>query len=74
MKLIIPQEILPSIYNTLILPHLNYCILLWGSYSEPITLLQKRALRAVCYNKHNAHTEPLFKMCSELKINDLYDC
>ena len=30
LKMIFPQEILLSIYNTLILPHLNYCILSWG--------------------------------------------
>ena len=34
MKMIFPQEILLSIYNTLILPHLNYCILSWGKYCE----------------------------------------
>ena len=71
--IIFPQEILLSIYNTLILPHLNYCILSWGKYCEPITLLQKRAMRAVCYTKYNDYTEPLFKMCNVLNFNDLYD-
>ena len=51
MKMIFPQEILLSIYNTLLLPHLNYCILSWGKYCEQITLLQKRAMRAVCYTQ-----------------------
>ena len=73
MTLIFPQKNLLSIYNTLILPHLNYCILTWGHYCEPITVLQKRAMRAVCYTKYNAHTEPLFKMGNVLKFNDLYD-
>ena len=73
MKMIFPQEILLSIYNTLILPHLNYCILSWGKYCESVTLLQKRAMRAVCYTKYNAHTEPLFQMCNVLKFNDLYE-
>ena len=73
MKLIFPQEICLSIYNTLILPHLNYCILSWGNYCEPITLLQKRAMRAVCYTKYNAHAEILFKMRNVLKFKDLYD-
>ena len=36
MKMIFPHEILLSIYNTRILPHLNYCILSWGKYCEPI--------------------------------------
>ena len=30
-------------------------------------------MRAVCYTKYNAHTEPLYKMCNVLKFNDLYD-
>ena len=31
MKMIFPQEIFLSIYNAPILPHLNYCLLSWGS-------------------------------------------
>ena len=34
MKIIFPQEILLSISNTLILPHLNYCILSWGNVNQ----------------------------------------
>ena len=44
----------------------------WGKYCEPITLLQKRTMRAICYTKYNAHREPLIKMCNVLKLNDLY--
>ena len=73
MKIIFPQEMLLSINNTLILSHLNYCILSLGKYCEQITILQKRAMHAVCYTKYNVHTEPLFKMCNVLKFNDLYD-
>ena len=70
MKIIFPQEILLSIHNTLILPHLNYCIRSWIKYCELLTLLQKRAMR---YTKYNAHTEHLLKMCNVHKFNDLYD-
>ena len=73
MKMIFPQDILLSIYNALILPHLNYCILSCGKYCEQITPLQKRAMRSVYYTKYNAHTEPLFKKCNVFKFNDLYD-
>ena len=31
LKHIYPQEVLLTLYNTLILPHLSYCILVWGS-------------------------------------------
>ena len=31
LQFIFPKEILLSIYNALILPHINYCLLSWGS-------------------------------------------
>ena len=31
LQLIVPNNILLTIYNTLILPHTNYCLLSWGS-------------------------------------------
>ena len=30
LQIIFPKEILLSIYNALILPHINYCLLSWG--------------------------------------------
>jgi len=72
MKPILPFNIVLSLYNTLILPHLNYCLLSWGQNTESLLLLQKRALRAVFSAGFNAHTEPLFKICNLLKIDDIY--
>ena len=31
LKDICPQNILLTLYNSIIVPHLNYCILTWGS-------------------------------------------
>ena len=73
MKYILPQDILLSIYNTLVLPHLNYCIISWGTHNVAILQLQKRALRAICNSGYKSHSEPLFKMCNVLKINELYE-
>ena len=42
LKHILPQHIKTIIYNTLILPHLNYCILCWGFKSNIVFALQKR--------------------------------
>ena len=36
-----------SIYTTLILPHLNYCVLCWRSQTNRIRLLQKQAIRNI---------------------------
>ena len=53
-----PSSILKSIYNTLMLPHLNYCILSWGFQCQEIYLLQKRAIRNIEKAGYRAHTEP----------------
>ena len=56
-----PNSILKSIYNTLILPNINYCIISWGYQIDKIFLLQKRAIRNISKSNFRAHTEPLFK-------------
>ena len=50
------KEILLIIYKSLIVPHLNYGLLLWG-----VNLLQKKAIRLVTHNSYTSHTEPIFK-------------
>ena len=67
-----PTSILKSIYNTLILPHINYCVLCWGSQTNRIHLLQKRAIRNINNANYRAHSEPIFKSLNLLKINDIY--
>ena len=47
LKHIYPQHILHNIYNTLILPHLNYCVIIWGLNCTPLYLLQKKAMRTI---------------------------
>ena len=43
LQLIFPKMILLTIYNALILPLINYCLLSWGSASaiKTIVMLQK---------------------------------
>ena len=67
-----PTEILLAIYNDLVLPHINYCILSWGADSNTIFILQKKAVRAIASAGYNAHTEPFFKLYNLLKIEDIY--
>ena len=55
----LPQHIKTIIYNTLILPYLNYCILCWGFKCSRVFALQKKAIRIITCSKYNAHTEPL---------------
>ena len=71
IKHILPQHIKVIIYNTLVLPHLNYCITAWGFHSSRVITLQKKAVRIITCNKYNAHTDPLFKKTHLLKFTDL---
>ena len=68
----VPLEVLVTVYNTLLLSHINYGILLWGHISKRIHKLQKKALRIITLSKYNAHTEPLFKQLNLLKVFDIH--
>ena len=71
LKKFVPQEILKIIYNSLILPHLNFGILLWGHNSKRIFRLQKWAVRNVTSSKYNAHTNPIFQKLKLIKFHDI---
>ena len=72
MKRFLPFSILKTLYSALFLPYVNYGILLWGSNIKRIEKLQKFAVRTITNSKYNAHTEPIFKRNSLLKVSDIY--
>ena len=74
LQLVVPKNVhvLLTINNTLILPHLIYCLLVWGNKSGKILQLQKTAIRAVSCAGYISHTEPFFKLYDILKINDIH--
>jgi len=75
LKYIYPQAALRMLYNALILPHFNYCLLVWGSriiLNHPLHVLQKKAIR-LAYNKpYIAHTEPICKENQIIKLSDMF--
>ena len=73
MQLVFPKLVLITIYNALILPHINYCFLSWGldTSVKNIFMQQKKAIRAISSAGYNAHTEPLFKLYNVLKVEDI---
>ena len=74
-KLIYPQCILLTLYNTRIMPHLHYSLLTWDSgikEKHPLHLLQKKALRIMKNNDYIAHTEPIHKELKILKLKDMF--
>ena len=72
----IPLKILKIIYNTIVLPHLNYGIIVW--YSAPsfiiqrIFVSQKKFIRAICGLEYNQTTRPHFKDLNLLKLSEIY--
>ena len=72
LKRFLPQNILKMIYNALILPHMNYGLLLWGRNLGRIFKLQKWAMRAITCSKYNAHTEPIFAKLKLLKVEHIH--
>ena len=71
LKRYLPTKLLRILYNYLVLPHLHYAILSWGSRLSRLSNLQKRVIRVVSYSKCNAHTEPLFKSLNVLQLEDM---
>ena len=75
LKSIYPHRVLLTLYNTLILPHYNYCILSWGSTvreNHRLHLLQKKAVRIIIKSNYIAHTEPLLKELRLLKVTCMF--
>ena len=49
-----------------------YGLLLWGVHLQDISVLQKKAIRVVTSNTYKSHTEPIFKECGLLNVNDMF--
>lgn len=72
LKYIFPRTILQNLYSSLIIPHLNYGLLAWGTKCEKVSLLQKRAIRTIYCTSRTGHTEPLLKKMNQIKLADIY--
>ena len=76
VKFLLSQDVLLSLYYTMIHPHLLYCNIVWGGASQTtlnkLTCLQKRAIRLITRSEFRATTSPLFKQHGILKLNDIH--
>ena len=72
VKNILPEYILKTLYNSLLLPHLTYGILAWGNNTSVLNKLQKKAIRIISNVGYRDHTEPQFKNLNILKLEDIY--
>ena len=63
------------LYNTLILPYISYCNIIWAtsrSVTDAIMLLQKKAVRICAGAGYRDHTRPLFIELRSLTVNDIH--
>ena len=68
------------LYNGLLLPHLQYCLMVWGDFqgarnetlAGSLLRYQKRAAGLVAGKGGLYHADPLFAQFGMLKIGDLY--
>ena len=76
LKHYVPQHILYSLYCTLVLPYINYGILIWGNtyntYLSKIHRLQKWAVRTISFEHYRCHSNPLFKKHKILNVYDTF--
>ena len=76
LKTFFPCEILKNIYQSLILPYYNYCILAWGSANisilHPLVSYQKKLVRIVTKSDFLEHTNPLFRQLKILRLEELF--
>lgn len=57
----LPSHTLKTLYNSLFLPYINYCNLIWGStfvsYLKPLYILQKKAIGIITFSLPLTHTK-----------------
>ena len=75
LKPYVPLKTLFTVYNSIILPYISYCNLVWASQKTKINhilLLQKKAVRLCTNAAYLANTEPLFRRLHTLPIIELH--
>ena len=74
LRYFLPVSTRFTLYNTLVLPHISYCNIVWAnSYSSTnsLFLLQKKAIRICAGANYRDHTDPIFYQYKVLKIQDI---
>jgi hypothetical protein len=72
--------VIPSFECSMVLPHLQYCLIVWGNYEadrnraqgETLLKLQKRFVGLISGKGGCYYANPLFAEYGILKVGDLY--
>ena len=73
-----PQLML--LYNTMVLPHLQYCLINWGNFEgecnrglrDRLITLQKCFVRIISGAHRKSHSKPLFANLETLRVDDMF--
>ena len=72
LKYRLPENTLNTLYNTLILPYLNYCNIIWVNNKptrlQPLLMLQKCSMQIISHSSYNTHALPLFSQLNQLTV------
>ena len=76
LRLFLPRYVFLKIYKSLLHPLLSYSVNIWRQTNKPainkVLILQKRALRLICFKKSNESAIPLFTVNNILTVTLLY--
>ena len=76
LKFILPKEICVKLYKSFIESYIHYGLEVWFSASKNLTnkifVLQKKAVRAICFLPYNHHTSEIIKSLEDLKLDDCF--
>ena len=71
------NDTLLNLYSALILPHISYCIQVWGTaasvHIKRLHVLQMKIVRIICGVHPRTHTQPLVRLLHLLSINQIRD-
>ena len=77
VRKLLPPDSLKLLYNSFVLPHLQYGLAAWGGCTgenkKRIVAIQKRVTRIISKAHYTSHTEPRMKKLGMLKLEELYE-
>ena len=75
LKFTLPCNVLYMLYNSIVVPHLNYCNYIWGntykSHLTKINIIQKKAVRTISKSSWRFPSAPLFRQLNILPLHEL---